>query len=82
MVRSCLLVLGAAALMAQASAPTVPSCQIAGAPNPRFEAELKEAVRGLASADRKAFFKALRTKQRDLQHRILEVDWVCGRPSP
>ncbi|HEX7597519.1 MAG TPA: hypothetical protein VF518_04840 [Polyangia bacterium] len=74
MVRSFLLMLGAVALMAQASAPTVPPCQSAGVPNPRFESELNEAVRILASVDRKVFFKALRTKQRELQHRILEVE--------
>jgi hypothetical protein len=65
---------GAAALVAQAPVPIVPACQIAGVPNPRFEAELQAAVQALAPADRKAFFKALRGKQRELHHRILEVE--------
>ena len=54
--------------------PAVPSCQLAGAPNPRFEAELDTAITGLAPADRRTFFKALRAKQRELQYRILEVE--------
>ena len=76
MLRSFLVpfLLGTPAMVAQAPAPPVPPCQIAGVPNSRFEAELNEAIRVLASADRKAFFKALRTKQWELQHRILEVE--------
>jgi hypothetical protein len=63
-----------AMLIAQAPAPPVPPCQIAGSPNPRFEAELDGAIRALAPADRREFFKSLRAKQRELQHRILEVE--------
>jgi hypothetical protein len=74
MLRSSLLMLAAAALVAQAPAPTVPPCQIGGTPNPRFESQLYDAVRALVPPDRRAFFKALRTKQRELQHRILEVE--------
>ncbi len=74
MARSALLLLGPAALMAQTPAPIVPSCQIAGVPNPQFESELNAAVRALAPTERKAFFKALRAKQRELHHRILEVE--------
>ncbi len=62
------------ALVAQAPSPVVPSCQIAGAPNPRFEAELDASIRALAPGDRRSFFKALRAKQRELQHRIMEVE--------
>jgi hypothetical protein len=69
-----LLPLCAPALLAQAAAPVVPPCQVAGVPNPRFESELNEAIRTLAPADRRTFFKALRAKQRELQHRILEVE--------
>jgi hypothetical protein len=49
-------------------------CQIAGQPNPRFEAELEGAIRSLQALDRRPFFKALRAKQRELQYRILEVE--------
>jgi len=69
----CLVALPAA-LLAQAPPPSVPPCQIAGAPNPSFEAELEAASRSILPGQRKAFFKALRAKQRDLQNRILEVE--------
>jgi len=59
------------ALVAQ---PAVPFCQVAGAPNPRFEVELDAAIQALAPTDRRAFFKELRIKQRELQYRILEVE--------
>jgi hypothetical protein len=74
MLRHALCFLAPMALLAEAPAPTVPPCQIAGVPNARFEAELNGAVGALAPADRKAFFKALRAKQRELQYRILEVE--------
>ena len=73
-VRSVPLLFATAALLAQAPIPTVPACQIAGAPNLRFEDELDAAVRALAPLDRRPFFKALRAKQRELQHRILEIE--------
>jgi hypothetical protein len=73
-IRFVLLLVAGAALAAQSVAPLVPPCQIAGAPNPTFEAELDQAVRLLAPADRRAFFKGLRAKQRELGHRILEVE--------
>jgi hypothetical protein len=65
---------GCIALAAQAGEPVVPFCQVAGAPNPAFEAELDQAIRGLKPDDRKPFFKALRAKQRELQYRIIEVE--------
>ena len=74
MIRLSMLLLGSAALMVQAPTPSVPPCQIAGAPNPRFDAELEEAIDALTPPDRKAFFKALRAKQRELQVRIFEVE--------
>jgi hypothetical protein len=52
----------------------VPSCQIGGGANPRFAVQLEEAIRTLAPEDRRAFFKALRSKQHDLQYRILQVE--------
>ncbi len=61
-------------LMAQPPGPPVPFCQIAGAPNPRFEAELDRALQSLAPAMRNPFFKALRARQRDLHYRMLEVE--------
>jgi len=63
-----------AALMAAPPGPQVPSCQVAGAPNLRFEAELDAAIQALDPADRRAFFKDLRAKQRELHYRILEVE--------
>ena len=60
--------------VALAAQPAVPFCQVAGAPNPRFEAELDAAIQALTPADRRTFFKELRTKQRELQYRILEVE--------
>jgi hypothetical protein len=69
-----LLLVCCATLVGQAPEPVVPSCQINGVPNARFEAELNEAIRALTPADRKPFFKALRAKQRELHHRILEVE--------
>ncbi len=74
MLRPSLLVSSCAALIAQAPAPAVPACQSEGVPNPRFEVEINESIRLLAPGDRRAFFKALRLKQRELQHRILEVE--------
>ncbi len=74
MLRPFLLTLPAVALLAQAPTPAVPPCQVAGAPNLRFEPDLEQAIRALAPADRRAFFKALRAKQHDLLHRILEVE--------
>jgi hypothetical protein len=69
-----MFLLGIPALVAQAPVPTVPPCLIQGVPNARFETELQAAVQALAPADRRAFFKALRAKQRELHHRILEVE--------
>jgi hypothetical protein len=60
-------------LLAQAPAPEVPRCQVAGAPNAHFEAELTAVIKALQPADRRAFFKALRARQRELQLRIQEV---------
>jgi hypothetical protein len=62
------------ALLGQVSTPVVPPCQIVGAPNPQFQAELEDVVRELTPANRQAFFKALRAKQRELQFRMLEVE--------
>ena len=66
-------------LLAQPVSPApatagVPSCQIAGAPNPAFAAQLKDVLQALAPPDRKPFFKAPRAKQRELQQRIFEVE--------
>ena len=72
MLRPALLVPVCCAVLA--AQPAVPFCQVAGAPNPRFEAELDAAIQALAPADRRAFFKELRTKQRELLYRILEVE--------
>jgi hypothetical protein len=72
--RSTVFLSGFSVVMAQAPTPVVPPCQIAGAPNPRFEAELEDALEALTPPDRKPFFKALRAKQRDLQRRIFEVE--------
>lgn len=72
--RAALFLLSPAVLWAQAPEPVVPPCQIAGVPNARFETELKSAVAALAPAERRAFFKALRAKQRELHYRILEVE--------
>ncbi len=72
MFRSALLVPVCCVALAAQSA--VPFCQVAGAPNPRFEAELDTAIKALAPAERRAFFKELRTKQRELQVRIFEVE--------
>ena len=74
MIREGLFLLCCTWLMAQSPGPPVPFCQIAGAPNPGFEAELDRALQSLAPATRKAFFKALRARQRDLQYRLLEVE--------
>ena len=74
MIRPGLPMLAAPALLAQSSVPVVPPCQVAGAPNPRFGAELEQALEALRPPDRKAFFKALRAKQRELQLRIFEVE--------
>lgn len=71
---SALFLLSPAGLLAQAPPPAVPACQVAGAPNPRFEAQLDEALAALTPAVRKPFFKALRAKQRELQARIAEVE--------
>jgi hypothetical protein len=60
--------------MAQVPGPVVPSCQIGGGPNPRFATQLEEAVQALAPEERRAFFKALRAKQHDLQFNILRVE--------
>lgn len=64
------------ALVAQAPGPAVPSCQIAGVPNAQFESQLSTALASLsaAPAERRAFFKQLRSKQRELQYRIFEVE--------
>jgi len=72
-IRSALLLSGCAALVAQ-TPPSVPPCQIGGIPNAQFEAELGRAVATLDPADRKTFFKDLRSKQRELHYRILEVE--------
>jgi len=72
-IRTGMLLVSSATLVAQAP-PEVPHCQIAGVPNVRFETELDSAIRSLAPVDRKPFFKALRAKQRELHHRILEVE--------
>jgi hypothetical protein len=74
MLRSVLLALCSLVLMAQAPVPAVPSCQIGGGPNPMFAVQLEEAIQTLATADRRAFFKALRAKQHDLQYNILRVE--------
>jgi len=73
-VRPFLLMVGCAALVMAQGSPSVPNCQIAGTPNPHFETDLKAAIRGLSPADRRPFFKALRAKQRELQHRLQEVE--------
>lgn len=57
-----------------AQEPLLPPCQVAGAPNPQFETELRAALGSLAPASRKPFFRALRAKQRELQQRIREVE--------
>jgi hypothetical protein len=74
MFRRVLLLLGSMVLMAQAQGPAVPSCQIGGGPNPLFAAQLEAAIQTLAPGDRRAFFKALRAKQHDLQYNILRVE--------
>ncbi|HJW72462.1 MAG TPA: hypothetical protein VJ486_06355 [Geothrix sp.] len=74
MIHSILPLIGLASLAIQAPTPVVPPCQIGGMPNARFEAELDEAIRALVPLDRREFFKALRAKQRELQHRIFEVE--------
>lgn len=74
MVRTFLLLPVTVALVAQAPTYPVPPCQIAGSPNPRFEAELDEAVKTLSSDERRPFFKALRARQHELHHRIQEVE--------
>ncbi len=74
MIRPLPLLAVSTALLAQAPMPSVPPCQIAGSPNPLFETQLDQAIRTLAPAERRAFFKSLRAKQRELQHRILEVE--------
>ena len=74
MIRPSCLILVASFLVAEAPLPTIPACQIAGAPNAHFEAELDTAIHALAPPDRNSFFKALRNKQRELQVRIFEVE--------
>ncbi len=74
MIRCSLPVLCSVVLLAQAPGPAVPSCQIGGGPNPRFAVQLEEAIHTLATEDRRAFFKALRAKQHDLQFNILRVE--------
>lgn len=74
MIRPAFLLLECTLIAAQAPMPVIPPCQIAGAPNARFEADLDAAGRGLSEPARRAFFKALRAKQRELQLRILEVE--------
>ena len=74
MFRRALLVLSSVMLLAQATGPAVPSCQIGGGPNPRFAVQLEAAIQQLAPEQRRAFFKALRAKQHDLQFSILRVE--------
>lgn len=65
--------LSSVVLLAQATGPAVPSCQIGGGANPRFAAQLEAAVQTLAQEDRRAFSNALRARQHDLQFSILRV---------
>jgi len=74
MIRPWMLVFATVALMAQDPAPPVPPCQIKGAPNPAFAADLEATMGALKSEQRRRFFKALRAKQRELGYRILEVE--------
>jgi len=71
---SLLPLLASVVLVAQIPGPAVPSCQLAGTPNPRFESDLVGAIGRVAPTERRVFFKALRAKQRELQYRILEVE--------
>lgn len=64
----------AVVLVAQDPAPPVPPCQIKGAPNAAFAADLEAALKALKPGQRRSFFKALRAKQWELGHRILEVE--------
>jgi hypothetical protein len=74
MMRPWMAVFAVAAVVAQDPGPPVPPCQIKGAPNSAFAADLEAALGSLKPEQRRGFFKALRTKQRELGYRILEVE--------
>lgn len=58
---------------------TPPPLSTAGGPNGDYEPQLVARIQSLAESDRKAFFRALRKQQRELERRIQEIEFNLDR---